>query len=419
MGAPSTRQRFLPFRRRDVVEMCVVDGRLDGADAGDFRDLCRILGAVLHFEFHERLEALKDAYAPFDPDADTRQVRVLDETERADCQRRLLVELRSLLDAANFEEVTERDLGRAFEAESLLEVRLHVDFDDFEDVAFFRRGETVRTATISRLWGLWKREIRFHNYDRVVVYVRFRDAEHFAERRREELSFEPGSTILKLFQNIPRPDLEMLFPNSEVRMRPVDKAMIGVPAVVSGIVVIATKLLASLGLLLVLVGAWLGLSARHVELDQAELIALGVGIGSVSGYLVRQVSKFKNRKIRFMKTLADNLYFKNLDNDAGVFHNLLDSAEEEEHKEAVLAYWFMLTEGPATAAELDRAVEAWFAERWACEIDFEVDDALGKLHRLGLADTDGDRWRAVELDQATRHLDEVWDGYFTWNRAGR
>jgi len=418
MGASPTRQHFLPFRRRDVVEMCVGDGRLDEAGAGDFRDVCRILGAVLHFEFHERLEALKDAYAPFDPDADTRQIRVLDETERADCQRRLLVELRSLLDAANFEEVTERDLERAFESESLLKVRLHVEFDDFEDAAFFRRGETVRTATVRRLGGFLKREIRFHNYDRVVVYVRFRSAEHFAERRREELSFEPGSTILKLFQNVPRPDLEMLFPNSEVRMRRVDKAMIGVPAVVSGIAVIVTKLVASLGLLILLVGAWLGVSDRDVELDQNELIALGVGIGSAGGYLVRQVSKFKNRKIRFMKTLADNLYFKNLDNDAGVFHNLLDSAEEEEHKEVVLAYWFLLTEGPASPADLDRAIEAWFAEQWECELDFEVDDALGKLRRLGLADTDGDRWRAVELKEARRHLDEVWDGYFTWNRAG-
>lgn len=418
MEAPPARQHFLPFRRRDVVEMCVGDGRLDEADAGNFRDVCRILGAVLHFEFHERLEALKDAYAPFDPDADTRQVRVLGETERADCQRRLLVELRSLLDAANFEEVTEQDLGRAFESESLLKVRLHVEFDDFEDIAFFRRGVTVRTATVRRLWGLWKREIRFHNYDRVVVYVRFRDAEHFAERRREELSFAPGSTILKLFQNVPRPDLEMLFPNSEVRMRPVDKVMIGVPAVVSGAAVIVTKLVTSLGLLILLLGAWLGLSDSDVELDQAELIALGIGIGSVGGYLVRQVSKFKNRKIRFMKTLADNLYFKNLDNDAGVFHNLLDSAEEEEHKEAVLAYWFLLTEGPASPTEVDRAVEGWFAERWACEIDFEVDDALGKLRRLGLADRDGDRWRAVESEQARRHLDEVWDGYFAWNRAG-
>jgi len=291
---------------------------------------------------------------------------------------------------------------------------LHVDFDDFENIAFFRRGETVRTVTVSSVWGLRKREIEFHNYDRVVVYLRFRDADHFAGRRREELAFEPGSTMLKLFQNVPRPDLEMLFPNSEVKMRPVDRVMIGVPAVVSGVAVLLTKLLATFGLLLVLVGTWLGLSDRRVELDQSRLVALGIGLGTLGAYLVRQVSKFKSRKIRFMKTLTENLYFKNLDNDAGVFHNLLDSAEEEEHIETVLAYWFLLTEGPADAATLDQGIETWLARRWDCIVDFEVDDALAKLHRLGLATIDADRWHAVDVDTAKHQLDKTWDGYFTW-----
>ena len=419
MSQTPDRQRFLPFRRRDVIEMCAGEGRLDEPATSEFRDLCRILEAVLHFEYHERLEALKDAYAPFNPDADTRYLQVLDGAERAERQRRLLVELRALLDAANFEEVTERDLGVAFEAESLLEVRLHVDFDDFENVAFFRRGETIRMATVSRLWGLWKREIEFRNYDRVVVYVRFRDAEHFADRRSEELPFVPGSTVLKLFQNVPRPDLEMLFPNSEVRMRPVDRVMIGVPAVLSGVAVVLTKLLATVGLLLVLIGAWLGVSDRHVELDQSRLVAIGIGLGTLGAYLARQVSKFKSRKIRFMKTLTENLYFKNLDNDAGVFHNLLDSAEEEEHIETVLAYWFLLTEGPADAAALDHHIETWLADRWDCEVDFEVNDALAKLSRLGLATIDEDRWHAVDLNTGKHQLDKTWDEYFTWNQAHR
>jgi hypothetical protein len=38
----------------------------------------------------------------------------------------------------------------------------------------------------------------------------------------------------------------MLFPNAQVRMRPIDKLFIGVPSVVSGIIVIATKLIATL-----------------------------------------------------------------------------------------------------------------------------------------------------------------------------
>ena len=37
-----------------------------------------------------------------------------------------------------------------------------------------------------------------------------------------------------------------------------------------------------------------------------------------------------------MKALSDNLYFKNLDNNAGVFHHLIDAAEEEEVKEAIV-----------------------------------------------------------------------------------
>jgi Protein of unknown function (DUF3754) len=43
---------------------------------------------------------------------------------------------------------------------------------------------------------------------------------------------------------------------------------------------------------------------------------------ALGGYLVRQFTKFKNRKIQFMKALSENLYFRNLDNDAGVFHHL-------------------------------------------------------------------------------------------------
>ena len=37
----------------------------------------------------------------------------------------------------------------------------------------------------------------------------------------------------------------------------------------------------------------------------------------------------KGTLYRFLQTLTQNLYFKNLDNNAGVFYRLLDEAEEE------------------------------------------------------------------------------------------
>ena len=136
---------------------------------------------------------------------------------------------------------------------------------------------------------------------------------------------------------------------------------------------------------------------------------------------VRDGTKFKNRKIQFMKALSENLYFRNLDNDAGVFHHLLDAAEEEEVKEAVLAYHFLRAAGrPLTAAELDWRIEDWFARRWEAAFDFEVDDGVGKLRRLRLVDDDGQgRLTAVTLDEAKRRLDQIWDNLFAYQAPQR
>ena len=276
---------------------------------------------------------------------------------------------------------------------------------------------------MKHLFGLRRRTIEFTNYAKVLVYVKFKDAAHFEAKGKkvEDLPFTPGSTIIKLFQDVPRADLEMLFPNARVRMRLHGKLLIGVPAVVSGIVMVVTKLIASLIPVLLLLGFWLGARQEPVELNQGQLVALGAGLMAFGGFLVRQFTKFKNRKIQFMKALSENLYFRNLDNDAGVFHHLLDAAEEEEVKEAVLAYHFLRTAGRSlTAAELDRRIEDWFARRWEAAFDFEVDDGVGKLRRLRLVDDDGHgRLMAVTLDEAKRRLDRTWDDLFAYHAQPR
>jgi hypothetical protein len=386
--------------------MCLRDAEF-GSEEENFRLLANMLAHIFHFEFQRVIEALKNAYADLDPDQDTRQVDLPgagDSTAFVDL-------LDALLEKANYERIGEAELNQALNESSLFRIRLQVDFADFSEVSLFARGQSIRSETLPTWFGLRSRRIEFINYDRVVVYLKIRD--DYQNAARDYSYCRSGATLLRLFRNVPRADLEMLFPNTQVRMRLIDKLLIGVPALVSGGIVLTTKLGASMVLLGSLFGYWLGLHSEPTELNQARVMVLLAGAAALAGYLWKQFSNFRNRKIQFMQALTQNLYFKNLDNNAGVFHRLVNDAEEEESKEALLAYYFLLVSPRALHKdELDRHIEDWFRDTWNCELDFEIDDALRKLHSLGLVEESASGLQAVAIDQGIRLLDQRWDNYF-------
>ncbi len=387
---------YIPFRKRDLIHRCADDPTLlRNTQRTDFLSATGLITAIYHHQFHAHLEALKDLYAPIDPDRDT--IAIDAETPDAPLFR---AKLRELLIAANYQEVTRQQLALALHRDSLLTIRLQVDFDSFDDVLLFYRGETKRTETLRSLFGLRRRKVEVTAYDRVLIYLRPRGG--------------AAAVVLKLFKNVPRADLEMLFPNTTAHMKTLDKLMIAIPAAISGGVVLFTKLGATLLLVGGFISFWLGLSDREVTIDQGALIALGAGLASLGAVLWREFNKFKNRKLAFMKALTENLYFRNLDNNQGVLARLIDAAEEEECKEALLGYFMLLRHnGPMTAAALDAAVESWFASELECPIDFDVSDSLRKLQALGIVAAEGDTWRAIPAPDAVRTMDAWWDSVFT------
>ncbi|MEV0360831.1 TMEM143 family protein [Nocardia sp. NPDC050697] len=391
-------EHFLPFRKNTVIALCAA--ALPDAERGPFTDFARLLAALVHHEFHERGEAALDAYQVVDPSEDERVLTPATAEQRAAARATVERELVALAEAADYTRIPADEMRRAFTEHALVKVRLEVDESEFETALFFRRGVSQRTERVPWLFGLRHRDLEFTSYAKVLVYIAFAEPE--------------GGVLLKLFQNVPKNDLEMLYPTVRVRMRPLDKLLIGVPAAVSGIVVVATKLIASLGPVVLLLAFWAGLRDDPVRLDQAALITLGAGLAAFGGYLVRQFSKFKNRKLQLMKTLSEHLYFRNLDNDQGVLQHLLGAAEESEVKEAVLAYYFLLTaETPLTGAELDARVEEWFREQWAATFDFRIRDGLRRLRELDLLTADERGGLGVlPLAAARARLDRRWDRLF-------
>jgi hypothetical protein len=275
----------MPFRRSDLLARLLARSIGAGPESRQLQEqfeagVARITEAFAA-EFHRERQAIKDAYATLDPDADT---RALAEDATTDTNAELGDRLARLLNRGNYERFTDSDLKRAFRSASLFQIRLRVDMRDFEEVLLFGRGASEREETLSHLWGLYTRTVRFVNYDRVVLYLRFADR---GAQGNPELP--PGRVMIKLFQNVPDADLEMLFPNTRVAMRWIDRLLIGVPALASGAVVAFTKLGAPLVLLGTLFGFWLGLHSDPVTLDRQGLLVIAAGLGALGAYLWKQM----------------------------------------------------------------------------------------------------------------------------------
>jgi len=422
MAEYADRERFIPYPTREIVDMLCADGELSDEEQGAFRAFCAMLQSLYHFEFHAKVQALKEYYHPFNPDRDTQTTRRYSAKNLQKCETGLIAKFQEILNDANYEELTEQELQHALEEESLFPISLDIDFEDFARYIIYRRGTVTHTAKVRKLF----REIGIQvpTFERVVLLVKFKDAAYFAEKGNRPLAFEPGSMLIKLFKNIPKADLEMLFPNAQVKMRPRDKLIMGVPAIGGAIGVVmktSAGLIAFTFVLMTLIAQMVkgGQIKMPGPQEMAQIIGGFTALGMIGGFVFQQWVKYKNRKIEFMKTLGDSLYFKNLDNNVGVFHHIIDAAEEEECKEAILGYYFLLAHPQGlTEADLDDAIETWFATRHDTLLDFEVDDALRKLRGLGLCRTGEEErpiYQAIALKDACAHVDYIWDNYFQYN----
>ena len=395
------RERFISQRVGQLTtELCSLPWAEDHDGSEQFRSFSRLTSALYHYEFHDREQVVTEAWE-----------RVSDDPGAASV---VAAELTGLLDGANYTAVTMAELEDALANESLIRMRLKVDFDDYDELLIYRRGSQQDTVEIPKWMGLRSEEQTITVDKRVVVYTRVKPQGWFDEHKIDpaQRNLVPGHVSLRQFQNVPRADIEMLLPSTQVGFRLIDSLLIGVPAVASGVAVLATKLLPTLGLVFLLVGTWLGFRDEQPEIDQAALVILFGGVVTLGGFVFRQWTKLKNRRLEYLKTLTESLYFRTLGAGPGVLHTLLWSAEQQEVAEVLLAYRFLLAApGGLTAAELDAEVETWLRDAGQGDIDFEVADAVAKLRRLEVIEGRSPM-RALPLAESLALLDRRWDDLF-------
>ncbi len=410
------RSRYIPFRKKDIVEMILDDGKFKKpVEAEKFRRVCRITESIFHFEFHSLLEKLKDAYYPINPDLKRNTSLSAEAVDNAN--EELISAMRKVLNDANYDKLSDSDIERAYKESALVGINVDIDMDMYDFLEVYVRGRRREKFTISRFFGFKKVELEDEILERVLIMVRFKHKDQPGDTKSKNTLLDSGSTIIKLFKDVPLKDLEILFPNSRIVMSLKDKLLLGIPAIAGGVPLLVTKVIPAVIVTFLIISAFFGVKGS-IDRDQLkQAVAVLAALGALGGYIIKQWSKYKTKKLHFQKEISDNLYFRNLVNNAGVFYSLIDAAEEEESKEAFLAYYFLHTaEDSLTEQQLDERIERWLEEKHGCSMDFECEDALAKLDRLNILKKREDQTLTVlDMDTALKILDKRWDNYFQYN----
>lgn len=407
------RNGYIAVRKADLI--AAVE-----ADAGPaMADVCKLLGALMHHEAYERLETLNALYDPLDPDAPAAR---RDMTAGAfDAFETALVDA---LTRANFSEV-EADAVRTRDATKLLtELSIAASSAGIRRIRFFARGAHAETLPVKRWFGLRTEQIETEVMDDVVVLVGFKaeseirraDRTAFARMRR---GLRPGAALVKHFRNVAAPELVTLHPGAKPTMRRRDQVFLAAPALAGGIPVLL-NLWPALTVLAAIVGAYF--AAGQVIDNERLMRAVGAlsGLVAVGAFVMRQRLKYEATTLRYHKRLADTVYFRNLANNAGVLDLIIGAGEQQDTKEALLAYAVLERAARAlTKPEIDAAAEAFLRQRFEYAIDFEIGDALAKIERLGLVRREGEAFAALPPAEARAKLDAHWDSLFRFSAQQR
>jgi len=488
---PIGHEHFIPVSKHRIRQ-CLLEHVTDPDDRRKFRDFCRIVEAIYHFQYHETQEELKRDFMLFHSVTGPEEVKGLSAEEIESAEATFLGNFFKMMEKGNFTPLTQHDYDVADQEDFLFSLPVKINLDRLDDellpryfekhpelleryfkgtlpefarrMMIFRRGAGVETYRgflilqkcdvlvdryLARLFSLPGRmlhllrgknvetparetaeqELPETGNERTVVFndryveritpkhvtrsplsllarhtvqeptfvqlvVLFRYATVKPRSKKRPAPPKDRSIYIKQFRDIPMADLEVVYPEKRLSMKPVDLIKLGIMAAI-GIGVVTVKFI-------------LNVAAVGPVFAIAALATLACYGGKV-------IVGWRNSRNRYEYLVTHLLYHKNLDNDLGVVFYLMDSLEEQEFKEAVLAYYFLWREGPATMKELDRKCEQFIKDQFDVEVDFEVDDALDKLVAEKLVTESDGLYHPVSLLEACEILDEKWDTYFLYN----
>jgi hypothetical protein len=390
------RENYIPLHSNDIVDFLAQHSSLQHDDRAKFREVASLILSLLHHLYRQRHQQLNYVYTALDPDRD----RILRSVPTSDYRDQLVHELlertRDVLQRANYRRLDSGDIEEALQAASQWGVHMRLDFDMFSDLEVYARGHVLGRREFRNWRKFFRREsISVPLYQRLVVVFRICEEQSSDQ-------FDCRRVYLRMFKNIPQQDIDMMLPASGIHMTWLDHSKIVVPSLYAAGITL-WRFLRNV-LLLTFFGVF-----KTIGLAVLVILAIGFGVKSMFTYRT-------NTQRRYMLNMTQQLYYQNLDNNAGVLLRLLEEGEQQEAMEAILAYFVTTTQPHSSRVlslrEIDGECERILQEATNMQVDFNVDGSAHLLTQLGLLEAKGDKWQALPLEEAKQRLDLTWDNWF-------
>ena len=388
------KQHYIPISRSKVKEELFQLDELTDESVTGLGKISQMLEVIWHHSSHAQLERLKSLYESMDPD----QIGIPDSVGKEG----FLETLRGALHNGNWKEISEEEIEAANEGENMFPISLDVRLDELVTSHLYKLGEVSVPGIRTSWFGLKKKEVTTEAFDRVIQILQYHDQEWFEEKKR--MKHYPGEVAaglhLRLFKTVPKLDLETIFPNTSPEMRYFDKVKIIAP-LVGGLFTLLLKF----GPLL------FGGDAGNTSTSIVSGICVALGT-----YILKSYMTYQKTRDKYQTQISRNLYFKGQANNAAVLNMVIDMAEEQEVKEALLAYTFLLVDQKNHNYDsLDQRIEQWLLDTFNVEVGFEIEDAIRKLSDMKLlVKKDDGSLSVLPVKESLNVLDTYWDTIYSY-----
>ncbi|XP_057965110.1 uncharacterized protein LOC131155747 [Malania oleifera] len=206
------------------------------------------------------------------------------------------------------------------------------------------------------------------------------------------------SLQLKIYERIPIPDLRVIFPHKKLSFRIIDTVRLDVATI--------------LGLL----AFFVNYKFEDILASPSAVLLDVIAVSALVLYATRVFLGYKQTWDRYQLLVNRTLYEKTLASGFGSVHFLLDASEQQQYKEAILAYAVLLNMDKGQAAShqsIGDKCEIFMYNVFKKKVEMPINEAMGTLTRLGLvteSHIDGQiRVQAIPSPEAYEALKQRWN----------